>query len=51
MIQNSVVESIGICDIYAKVAVLYADALIEALDAPKINTRDLLKDIENRIHS
>ena len=49
--KHSVVESIGICDIYAKVAVLYADALIEALDAPKIDIRDLLKDIENRIHS
>ena len=30
--QHSVLESLAIKDIYAKVAVLYADALINALD-------------------
>ena len=30
--QHSVLESLAIKDIYAKVAVLYADALVDALD-------------------
>ena len=30
--QHSVLESLAIKDIYAKVAVLYADALVNALD-------------------
>ena len=30
--QHSVLESLAIKDIYAKIAVLYADALVDALD-------------------
>jgi len=30
--QHSILESLAIKDIYAKVAVLYADALVDALD-------------------
>ena len=44
--KHSVVESVAIKDIYAEVAVLYADALIEALEKPEINVKDLLKRIE-----
>lgn len=45
--KHSVIESVAICDLYAEVAVLYADALIKALEKPKIDVKDLLKRIEN----
>ena len=43
--SHSVIECIAIKEIYAKIAVMYADELIKALDEPEIN----IKDVEKRL--
>jgi len=43
--SHSVIECIAIKEIYAKIAVMYADELIKALDTPEIN----IKDVEKRL--
>ena len=43
--SHSVIECIVIKEIYAKIAVMYADELIKALDEPEIN----IKDVEKRL--
>ncbi len=43
--SHSVIECIAIKEIYAKIAVIYADELIKALDEPEIN----IKDVEKRL--
>ena len=42
--QHSVLESLAIKDIYAKVAVLYADALVNALDKDPVELEKWCKD-------
>ena len=46
---HSVIECIAIKEIYAKVAVMYADELIKALDAPEINIKDVEKRLKEMI--
>lgn len=43
--SHSVIECIAIKEIYAKIAVMYADELIKTLDEPEIN----IKDVEKRL--
>lgn len=47
--QHSVLESLAIKDIYAKIAVLYADALVDALDKDPDELEKWCKD-ELKIH-
>lgn len=42
--QHSVLESLAIKDVYAKVAVLYADALVNALDKKPYELEKWCKD-------
>lgn len=44
--QHSIIECIAIKDIYAKVAVMYADELIKVLDNPEINVEEVKKEIK-----
>ena len=38
------IECLAIKDIYAKIAVVYADALVKALDEPSISVDELKKE-------
>lgn len=44
--QHSVAECLLIKEIYAKIAVLYADELLKALEEPEINIEDLKNKIK-----
>ena len=44
--QHSIIECIAIKDVYTKVAVMYADELIKALDKHEINIEELKNEIK-----
>ena len=46
--QHSILESLAIKEIYAKVAVMYADELIKALEEPEINLEEIKKKLLKR---
>ena len=46
--QHSILESIAIKEIYAKIAVMYADELIKALEEPEINLEEIKKKLLKR---
>ena len=46
--QHSVVESLAIKDIYAKAAVLYADALVDALELDHIELKTIMEEIKKK---
>lgn len=47
--NHSVIECLAVKDLYADIAVLYADALIAALDKPKIDSKSILKRIKDKV--
>lgn len=46
--QHSILESLAIKEIYAKVAVMYADELIKALEEPEISMEEIKKKLLKR---
>ena len=46
--QHSILESLAIKEIYTKVAVMYADELIKALEEPEISLEEIKKKLLKR---
>ena len=47
--QHSVLECLGIKEIYAKTAVLYADELIKALEEPEPNLKNAYEELKTHL--